>query len=107
METGKDGRQAKPRVGKKVQIFSLDAYLRDKQSDISFQDIMLIEDNEEEKIRDQLRMEELQRALADWRIWGSYLLKLYLKGEKRDCVPALVWKYKIFPQTARKYKRQF
>lgn len=93
--------------GKKVQVFPLDAYLRDKQSDISFQDVMLTEDSEEEKILDQLRMEELQRTLAGWRIWGPYLLKLYLMGEKRNCIAALVKKYKVSPQTARKYKRQF
>ena len=68
---------------------------------------MLTEDNEEERILERLRMEELQRALADWRIWGPYLLKLYLMGKKRNCIPALVRKYKVSPQTARKYKRQF
>ena len=93
--------------GKKVQIFPLDANIRDQQSDLSFYDVMLTEGDEEEKILNRLRIEELRRALADWRIWGPYLLELYLMGEKRDCVPALVWKYKVSPQTARKYKRQF
>lgn len=93
--------------GKRVQVFPLDACLRDQQSALSFHDVMLTEDKEEEQILERLRMEELQRALADWRMWGPYLLKLYLMGEKRNCIPALVRKYKVSPQTARKYKRQF
>ena len=93
--------------GKKVQVFPLDACLRDQQRALSFHDVMLTEDNEEERILERLRMEELRRALADWRIWGPYLLKLYLMGEKRNCIPTLVRKYKVSPQTVRKYKRQF
>ena len=33
--------------------------------------------------------------------------ELYLAGEHRSCVPMLVRRYKVSPQTARKYKRQF
>lgn len=93
--------------GKNVRIFSLDAYLKDSQHDIPLRNVILTGDDTEEVILDQLRMEELQRELAEWRPWGPYLVELYLAGEKRSCIAALVKKYKVSFQTARKYKRQF
>ena len=48
-----------------------------------------------------------RKELEDWRPWGVFLLELYLAGEHRSCVPMLVRRYKVSPQTARKYKRQF
>lgn len=59
------------------------------------------------KIVDKVQLEALQKELEDWRPWGVFLLELYLAGEHRSCVPMLVRRYKVSPQTARKYKRQF
>ena len=83
MKSRKNGGQAKPRERKKVHIFPLDAYLRGNQDDISFRSVMLTENHTEERILDQLRMEELQNSLVDWKPWGTYLLELYLAGERK------------------------
>ena len=94
-------------LGQKICILSLNTYLKDSQNCITLEDILQADDHTEKKMIDKVQMEALQKELEDWRPWGVFLLELYLAGEHRSCVPMLVRRYKVSPQTARKYKRQF
>ena len=94
-------------LGQKICILSLNTYLKDSQDCITLEDVLQADDHTEKKTIDKVQMEALQKELEEWRPWGLFLLELYLAGEHRNCVPMLVGKYKVSPQTARKYKRQF
>lgn len=94
-------------LGQKICILSLNTYLKDSQNCITLEDVLQADDHTEKKMIDKVQLEALQKELEDWRPWGVFLLELYLAGEHRSCVPMLVRRYKVSPQTARKYKRQF
>lgn len=95
------------RAGQVFQQLSLDASLNDSEASGTLLDMIAAEDQVETEACDIVLMDELKKALAEWKPWASELLELYLNGQKRTCTSILAKKYGVSPQVIRKYKRQF
>ena len=95
-------------IGKKFQHLSLDAPLTDSDNSGSLFDLIAADVMQVESAAcDVVLMDELRNALAAWKPWAIELLELYQHDRKRTCTEALAEKYRVSPQTIRKYKRQF
>lgn len=90
-----------------IQMLSLDEGIQSADGELLFRDTVEADDRTEELAIDSIQMKDLRHALAAWRPWGVEILDLYLASEQKACVPILARKYRVSPQTARKYKRQF
>ncbi len=95
------------RAGQAFQHLSLNAPLNDSEDAGTLLDIIPAETQVESMACDLVLMDELKKALADWKPWANDLLELYLNGQKRACTGILAKKYGVSVQVIRKYKRQF
>lgn len=85
---------------------SLDAEISIEDGTTTLHDMASDMDSIEENYFSQLWIEDLRKALDEWKPWANDLLNMYLQGQGRSCADVLARKYGISQRMIRKYKVQ-